>query len=147
MRTTYRVLAHLVALGVAIQAASVALGFFFIIHEVEDGGVVSAGYDYESNLGIMVHRFGGLGLVPLAAIALFGVAFRTRTPGAVARAGTVFGLVLLQIALVFLAFTVAWGGALHGVNALAVLLSAIWAGRLFPRVRQGDESVRATVAA
>lgn len=147
MRTTYRVLAHLVALGVAIQAASVALGFFTVIHIVEDGGVISAGYDYTSNVGIMIHRFGGLGLVPLAAIALLVVAFRTRAPGAVARAGTVLGLVVLQIALVFLAFMVAWGGALHGANALAVLLSALWAGRLFPRGRHADESTHEAVAA
>lgn len=62
MRTTYRLLAHLVALGVAIQAASVALGFVTVIHIVEDGGVVSAGYDDTSNVGIMIHRAGGLGL-------------------------------------------------------------------------------------
>lgn len=147
MRRTYRLLAHLVALGVALQAASVALAFFTIIHVVEDGGVISAGYDYASNLGILLHRIGGLGLVPLAAIALLVVAFLTRTPGAVARAATVFGLVVLQIALVFVAFLVAWGGALHGLNALAVLLSALWAGRLFPRGHHADESNRESVAA
>jgi hypothetical protein len=46
----------------------------------------------------------------------------------VRRAAAVFGLVLLQIALVFLAFMTASGGALHGLNALAVFGAAIWAG-------------------
>jgi hypothetical protein len=64
-----------------MQAASVALGFFAIIHEVEDGGVISAGYDYDSNLGIILHRLGGLGIIPLAAIALLVVSFFTRAPG------------------------------------------------------------------
>jgi hypothetical protein len=45
------------------------------------------------------------------------------------RGGALFGLVSLQIALVFLAFSVAWGGALHGMNALAILLTALWTAR------------------
>jgi hypothetical protein len=128
MRSTYRTLAYLIAAGVALQAASVALGFFTIIHEVEDGGVITAGYDYDSNLGIILHRIGGLGVIPLSAIALLVVSFFTKVPGAVRRAAAVFGLVLLQIALVFLAFMTASGGALHGLNALAVFGAAIWAG-------------------
>lgn len=70
MRSTYRALAYLIAAGVALQAASVALGFFTIIHEVDGGGIISADYDYDSNLGIMLHRIGGLGIIPLLAIAL-----------------------------------------------------------------------------
>ncbi|MGH8774902.1 MAG: hypothetical protein ACRDWI_06935 [Jiangellaceae bacterium] len=80
MRSTYRVLAYLVAAGVALQASSVALGFFTIIHEVDDGGVFSAGYDYEGNLGLMVHRVGGLGLIPLCALALLIVSLFTKAP-------------------------------------------------------------------
>jgi hypothetical protein len=38
MRSTYRVLAYLIAAGVALQASSVALAFFTILHEVDDGG-------------------------------------------------------------------------------------------------------------
>jgi hypothetical protein len=145
MRSTYRTLAYLIAAGVALQAASVALGFFTIIHEVEDGGVISAGYDYESNLGIMVHRFGGLGLIPLSALALLVVSFFVKVPGAVRWAGTVFGLVVLQIALVFAAFVTASAGALHGLNALAVFVAAVWAGRRVNRIP--DETEQALAAA
>ena len=56
------------------------------------------------------------------------VSFFTKVPGAVRRAAAVFGLVLLQIALVFVAFMTTSGGALHGLNALAVFGAAIWAG-------------------
>jgi glucan phosphoethanolaminetransferase (alkaline phosphatase superfamily) len=147
MRSTYRVLAFVIAIGVAIQAASVALAFFTILHEVDDGGAFTADYDYESNLGIMIHRVGGLGLVPLSALALLIVSFFTRVPGAVKWAAAVFGLVVLQIALVFAAFANASVGALHGMNALAVFLTAIWAGRRITRVSEQDERARDVAAA
>lgn len=146
MRSTYRVLAYLIAALVAVQAAAMALGFFRIIHQVEDGGAFTAGYDFEENLGLMVHRYVGTGLIPLLSIALLVVAFFTGTAGAVARAAAVFGLVVLQIALVFVAFIVEWGGALHGLNAIAVFIAAVWAARLQPRTRDAQEQPAATVA-
>lgn len=139
MRSTYRVLAYVIAAGVAIQAASVALGFFLILSHVDGGGVLTANYDYSGNAGIMVHRVGGLGLVPLASIALLVVSFFTRVPGAVRWAATVFGLVVLQIAFVFGAFLAPSVGALHGLNALAVLGAAMYAGRRVSRVGEQDE--------
>jgi heme A synthase len=131
---------------VALQAASVALGFFTILHEVDDGGVFATGYDYESNIGIMIHRYVGLGLIPLAALVLLVLSFFTRAPGAVRWAAAVFGLVVLQVALVFVAFVVAWGGALHGLNALALFLAALWTGRRIMRVSDRRE-VETPVAA
>ncbi|HSK54496.1 MAG TPA: hypothetical protein VK908_04530 [Jiangellales bacterium] len=141
MRSTYRVLAYVIAAGVALQAASVALGFFGILHEIEDGGAVTASYDWESNLGVMIHRVNGF-LIPLYALALLVVSFFTRVPGAVRWAASVFGLVLLQIGLLFPAFAVSanWG-ALHGLNALLVLGVALRAGWRVTRVRD-DEQVR-----
>lgn len=130
MRTAYRTLALVIATAVALQAASVAFGMFLIIHEVEHGGAVTSGYDWEGNLGVMTHRVVGLGLIPLTALALFVVSLVVAVPDGRRRAGTVLGLVVLQIALVFLAFTVEWGGALHGANALLVFLAALWAARL-----------------
>jgi hypothetical protein len=146
MRSTYRALAYLIAAGVALQAGSIALGFFTIIHEVDDGGVFSAGYDYEGNIGLTLHGIVGLGLIPLSALALLIVSFFTKTPGAVRWAGAVFGLVVLQIALVFAAFATASAGALHGLNALAVFLAAFWAGRRITRVADEDEKALAAAA-
>ena len=147
MRSTYRALAYLIAFGVALQAASVALGFFTILHEVEDGGIFATGYDYEGNLGIMIHRYVGLGLIPLSALVLLVLSFFLRAPGALRWAAAVFGLVVLQIALVFVAFSVAWGGALHGFNALAVFLAALWAGRRIGQAAPAREATRATAPA
>lgn len=147
MRTTYRVLAYIIAAAVALQAAAVALAFFTIINEVEGGGMITAGYDYDSNLGILVHRFGGLGLIPLSAIALLVVSFFTRAPGAVRWAAGVFGLVVLQIGFVFAAFEATWAGALHGANAIALLLTALWAGRRVTRAAQPREQELESAAA
>jgi len=146
MRSIYRVLAYLIAGVVALQAASVALGFFTIIHEVDGGGVLTADYDYDSNLGIVLHRIGGLGIIPLASIALLVVSFFTRVPGAVRWALAVFGLVVLQIALVFGAFMAAPVGALHGLNALAVFAAAVWAGRRITRMADVDDETLETAA-
>ncbi|HEY9376232.1 MAG TPA: hypothetical protein VIQ02_03955 [Jiangellaceae bacterium] len=115
------------------------------VSDVDDGGVITAGYDYDSNLGIILHRIGGLGIIPLSAIALLIVSFFVKAPGAVRWAGTVFGLVVLQIALVFAAFVTAPAGALHGLNALAVFLAAAWAARRISRV--SDERTQALDAA
>lgn len=147
MRSTYRVLAYAVAVLVAVQAGAVTLGFFAIIHEVEDGGAFTAGYDFESNLGLMIHRFVGMGFIPILAIVLLIVGLASGMPGAARRAGAVLGLVVLQIALVFVAFTVTWGGALHGVNALALFVAAVRAGRLPSRVSVADHRASAVVAA
>jgi heme A synthase len=140
MRSTYRVLAFLVAACVAVQAAAIAMGFFGIIHEMEDGGAITSSYDWEGNLGVMIHRYNG-SLIALLVIALLVVSFFTRAPGAVRWAAALFGLVLLQFALLFPAFAVGptWGG-LHGLNALLILGTALQAGRRITR-EQSDERV------
>ncbi len=45
-------------------------------------------------------------------------------PGARKWAGIVFGLIVLQVALAFVAFGAPIVGALHGINALAILGTA-----------------------
>jgi uncharacterized membrane protein len=59
----------------------------------------------------------------------------------------VFGLVVLQIALVFGAFVAAPIGALHGLNALAVFAAAVWAGRRISRVTNVDDDEALEAAA
>ena len=56
MRTTYRVLAYVIAGGVALQAAIVAMAFFDILVEVDDGGIITADYDYEGTSGSLSCR-------------------------------------------------------------------------------------------
>lgn len=126
MSKTYRVLAWTIALAVAWQAAGVAVAFFTVIHEVDDGGVVTSGYDWDGNAGILMHRIGGTAVIPLAAIALLVVSFFARFDGAVRWASIVFGLVVLQFALVFAAFAAPSAGSLHGLNALVLFSAAVW---------------------
>ena len=43
MRAAYRVLAMLVAIGVVVQVAVVAWGWFAVLHSVDDGGTFAKG--------------------------------------------------------------------------------------------------------
>lgn len=128
MKSTYRVLAQLIALGVVIQAMSVALGWFLVLKDVDDGGVFDKNTDF--NFGQVTHSIVGMMVIPLLAIVLLIVSFFAGIPGGVKWAAIVFGLVALQIALAF----AAWGGlaaigALHGLNALLLLGAAGITGR------------------
>ena len=129
MRKTYVVLAYVVALGVVWQAAGIAVALFTVMHEVEDGSAITSGYDWGENLGILMHRIGGTAVIPLGSIALLVVSFFTGLPGAVRWAGIVFGLVVLQWLILFVAFVVPNTGALHGANALVLFAAAVWAAR------------------
>ena len=124
MKQTYRVLAGLIALGVLVQAAAVAFGWFSALSEIDNGAVIAGDYDY--NTGQIIHSIGGLMVIPLLAVILLIVSFFTRTvvPGAVKWAGIVFGVTLLQVALAFAAFSAPILGALHGINALVLLGTA-----------------------
>lgn len=128
MKSTYRVLALLIALGVVVQAMSVALGWFMVLKDVDDGGVFTKDTDF--NVGQATHSIVGMMVIPLLAIVLLIVSFFAGIAGGVKWAAIVFGLVALQIALAF----AAWGGvpaigALHGLNAMALLAVAGIAGR------------------
>jgi hypothetical protein len=119
MKATYRVLAHLIALMVVIQAAGIALGVFGLIHDVDDGKIVDK--DYEGNIGFTIHFFGGQLIIPVLAIALLIVSFFAKVPGGVKWALIVFGVVVLQIALAFVSFGVWAVGGLHAINAFVLL--------------------------
>jgi heme A synthase len=124
MKQTYRVVASLIALGVLVQAASVAFGWFEVLTEVEDGQIFSDTSNY--NAGQIVHSAVGMFLMPVLGLVLLGVSFGAAkaVPGARKWAGIVLGLIVLQVALAFAAYVVPAIGALHGLNALAVLGAA-----------------------
>jgi len=122
MRQTYRVVASLIALGVLVQAAAVAFGWFDVLADTEEGRVFTGDY----NVGHIVHSIVGLGVMPLLGLVLLGVSFPAAktVPGARKWAGIVLGLIVLQVALAFLSYAFPAVGALHGLNALAVLGTA-----------------------
>ena len=57
VKQTYRVVAGLIALGVLVQAAAVAFGWFDAINELDNGLVIDE--NYEGNAGHVVHGIGG----------------------------------------------------------------------------------------
>jgi hypothetical protein len=127
VKSTYRVLAQLIAIGVLLQAMSVALGWFMVLKDVDDGAVFDKNTDF--NFGQVAHSIVGLMVIPLLAILLLIVSFFAGIAGGVKWAAIVFGLVVLQIALAFAAWGAPVIGALHGANALALIAVAGMAGK------------------
>ena len=130
MRQTYRVVSSLIALGVLVQAAAIAFGWFQVINDVENGAVLDE--NAELNAGHIVHGMNGMYVLPLLGLVLLGVSFAAArsVPGARKWAGIVHGLIVLQVVLAFVAFGAPIVGALHGINALLVLGSAARAAML-----------------
>ncbi len=124
MKQTYRVLAGLVALGVLTQAAAIAFGWFGVINDIESGAV----FDENStgNAGHVLHAIVGLMVIPAVGLVLLIVSFFAAkvVPGAVKWAAIVFGVIVLQVALAFAAFSTPILGALHGINALVLFGAA-----------------------
>jgi len=117
--------ASLIALGVLVQAAAVAFGWFQVISDVDSGEVFSK--DSEFNLGHMVHLINGMYLMPVLGLVLLGVSFGAArsVPKARKWAGIVLGLIVLQVLLAIVAFMLTPAlGALHGINALVLLACA-----------------------
>lgn len=139
----YRVLAYLVAAAVAFQAATIAYAFFALGSWVEKGGVLDkaameGGGGVGGEGGLSAHGYGAMA-VALFGLALLVVSFFAKIPGGVKWAAIVFGLIVLQWALAFASFAVAGLGILHGINALAVLGTAMTAGARAGRLARRDE--------
>ena len=155
MKSTYRVLAYLVALGVVVQAAAIAYAFFGLGKWIEDGGVLdkatmeSEGATFTGVVGFMIHGIAGEMVIPAIALVLLVVSFFAKVPGGVMWAGIVVALTALQVALGLLSSAVVGLGLLHGVNALALFAVAAMAAhrtRTNTVARHADTSDRAGVA-
>jgi hypothetical protein len=135
VKQTYRVLAGLIALGVLLQAGSVAYGWFDALSAVDAGTVIDG--NYEGNAGHMLHGVLGMMVIPLLGLILLIVSFvaAKSIPQGRKWAGIVFGVTVLQVALAFAAFSAPVIGALHGINALVLLGAAARAGALTRETR------------
>jgi len=142
MRRLYSIIAWIIAGGVVVQAASIAFAMGGISHFIQDGGVIdkalveSRQATFTGDLGFPIHGIVGGMVIPLAAIALLIVAFFVKLRGARLWAAIVLVLVALQITLGYSISGMPYLGLIHGANALAVLLAAIYAARHVSR-RQG----------
>lgn len=127
MRGAYKGIAHLIALGVLLQAAFVAAAWFQVINEVDGGTVINA--DYEGNAGHALHGIVGMMVMPLLGLIFFILSFFAKLPGGVKWAGLTFLAIVVQVVLAFVSFGVPAIGALHGINAFVVFGLALFAGR------------------
>lgn len=127
MRSAYRILAHVVAIGVVLQAATLAFGIFGLWNDVDGGLVVDSSYEW--NTGMMLHGAIGMLAMPLVALLLLITSFFAKVPRGTIWALIILGVVVLQIVLALVGFGIPAVGALHGINAIVILALAIVAGR------------------
>ncbi|WP_258804120.1 hypothetical protein [Pseudarthrobacter sp. NS4] len=133
MRRFYSVIAWIIAGGVVVQAASIAFGLGGMGHYIQGGGVIdkalveSRQATFTGDLGFPIHGIVGGMVIPIAAIVLVIVAFFVKVRGARKWAAIVLFLVALQITLGYSITDMPYLGLVHGANALAILLAAIYA--------------------
>lgn len=127
MRGAYKGIAHLIALGVLLQAAFVAAAWFQVINDVDAGAVINT--DYDGNAGHALHGIVGMMVMPLLGLIFFILSFFAKLPGGVKWAGFTFLAIVVQVVLAFVSFGVPAIGALHGINAFVVFGLALFAGR------------------
>ncbi len=136
MKTAYKVLAYLVALGVVVQAGAIAFAVAGLGVWVQGGGVLDKAAFEDENLsftgiaGFMVHGMNGMMVIPAIALLLLIVSFFAKVPRGIPMAALVLGLVVLQVTLGIFGHETPYAGMLHGVNALILMGAAITAGRL-----------------
>ena len=133
MRTAYRVLALLIPVLVALQAALIAFGQFGLEAWVADDNnytkQAQSGGDATGAVGITLHGIIGTSVIPLVALVLLVVAFFAHVPGGRKWAAFVLLDVVVQILLAVLADEVPAVGLLHGLNAFLLFGLAMMAAQ------------------
>jgi len=144
MKATYRVLAILIPVLVAVQAAAIAAGTFDVLHSVDDGRpyTESAG----QNPGQMVHSLGAMA-VAVVGLLLLVVSLFAKIEGGVKWAGFVFLSVVFQWVVAIVAFGAPVVGALHGLNALLLFGLGMSAAAAATRSMRGVAAPARTASA
>jgi hypothetical protein len=144
MKSAFKVLAYLIALGVVVQAASMVFAVAGLGIWVDQGGVFDKAALEDENLsftgigGFMIHGMNGLMVIPALALITFIVSFFAKVPGGIRNAAAVLALVVLQITLGLFGHENAWFGMLHGVNALILFSAAVYTGREAAKASAAD---------
>jgi hypothetical protein len=141
MKNVYRVLALLVALGVILQAASIAFGMFGLIKWIENGGSLDKSTELTPDIGgytgFSLHGIDGTIILPAIALLFLISSFFAKVPGGIKWALIVFGVTVLQVALGLFSHSLAGLGWLHGANALILFGTAVTAAS---RVRTAERT-------
>lgn len=125
MKSAYRVLTIVIAIGVAAQVAFIAFGTFTTSADAEDGVTIDSAY---KNSGLDLHSIGG-SVIAVLVLALLIVSFFAKVNHGVRNALILVGLVALQFVLAMTAYGLPAIGLLHGLNGLAIAGFAGMAGR------------------
>lgn len=138
MRKAYRIVADLIAIGVAVQSMMMVWAISGLLHWVNDGGTLDSktldGWDenppdFQGAVGFAIHGMLGTTLLPLLALALLVLAFFAKVDNGVRWAAIVFVSVLVQVAVGMAGEDAPWVGLVHGLNAFALFSVAIVAAR------------------
>jgi general stress protein CsbA len=138
MRKAYRVLADVIAVGVAVQSMAMVWAIAGLFAWIDDGGTLNQkvldGWDdnppdFQGAVGFAIHGTIGMMVIPVLALALLAVAFFADVPGAVKWAGLVLILVVIQVAAGLAGEDAPWLGLVHGLDAFALFAGALFAAR------------------
>jgi hypothetical protein len=134
MRGAYRVLALIIPVLVAVQAAVVAVNAFGMFQWVDDGNsitksVLEGDWEWTGAWGAIAHGVVGLMVIPLVALLLLIVSFFAKVTGGVLNALLVLLVTVVQVVLAFIAFGTPEVGALHGLNAFLLFGVAMMAAQ------------------
>ncbi len=140
MRKTYQVIAWVICALVVIQAGAMALAVSGESKFIDDGGVVDKALvesaqqggepPFSEAIGFMIHGMNGMMLLPLVALVFLGVSFGAGFAGARMWAGIVLLLIAFQVFLGLSASGLPILGLVHGMNALLIFATALYAARL-----------------
>jgi uncharacterized membrane protein len=134
MKSVYRILAYLIAVGVVVQAMAIVFAIAGLSKWIEGGGRLDKsvdlghGYPFSETVGLDVHALNGTLVIPAIALLLVISSFFAKVPGGIKWAGLVMLLVVVQFGLGVSAAAEPALGALHGLNALMLFIAAIYAG-------------------
>lgn len=127
MKSAYRGLALLICLGVLVQAAAIAFGWFDVIADLEDGATFTEDSDLKP--GHEIHGLVGMTIMPLLGLLLLVSSFFTKLRGASKWAGGVLLAIVAQVVLAIVSFSAPVVGLLHGLNAFVIFGLALMAAR------------------
>src|SRR3954452_12858613 len=108
MRKTYRILADVIAIAVAVQAMAMVWAIAGLFHWIDGGGTldhdVLKGWedkspDFQGAVGFEIHGIVGGMVIPVVALVLLVVAFFAKVERGVALAGAILAMVVVQVVL------------------------------------------------
>jgi hypothetical protein len=154
MRKAYRILADIIAVGVAVQAMVMVFAIAGLFHWINDeGGSVDAAVvdsweddhpTFQGAIGVPIHELVGGMLIPLVALALLIIAFFAKVPGGVKWAAIILGSVVVQVMAGYSASDAPWIGLIHGLNAFVLFSAALMAARAGRPVAAGETQTAMT---